>query len=115
MTFTPEAELLAGMSYCKCDMLWPEQNAVVELNGMAYHADRAGFKEASGRRAALESMGFSVLEITYDQMCDITQLEILLDMMSTRLGLKPAKRSTKQIERRKKLHQELFGQSESSE
>jgi len=60
-------------------------------------------------------MGFSVLEITYDQMCDITQLEILLDMMSTRLGLKPAKRSTKQIERRKKLHQELFGQSESSE
>ncbi|WP_019240188.1 MULTISPECIES: PDDEXK family nuclease [Enorma] len=115
VTFTPEAELLAGMSYCKCDMLWPEQNAVVELNGMAYHADRAGFKEASGRRAALESMGYSVLEITYDQMCDITQLEILLDMMSTRLGLKPAKRSTKQIERRKKLHQELFGQPESSE
>ena len=109
VTFSPEAKLLANMPYCVCDMLWPEQKAVIELNGMAHHADRDGFKEASGRRAALEAMGYSVLEITYDQVYDIEQLEIMLSLMSTKLGLKPAKQSTRQIVERAKLHEELFG------
>ena len=109
VTFTPEAKELANMPYCICDMLWQEQKAVLELNGKGFHSSRDGFKEASGRRTALEYMGYNVLEITYGQVSDMEQMESMLRMMTTRLGLNPSKQSAKQVKQRAKLHEFLFG------
>lgn len=41
---------------------------VVEVNGEGFHSDDLTFKKETGRTAALESMGYSVVSFTYDQV-----------------------------------------------
>ncbi len=106
--FSLEAQELSGQSYCICDFLWPDRKGVIEAKGKGYHADREGFEVENGRRAALESMGYTVLDITYSQMANLNRLETMLELFSIRLNLPLRQRTTAFLARRKALHQELF-------
>ena len=106
--YAPAARLLAERSYAIADLMWPDQRVCIEVNGEDYHADREGFTLQSGRRAALEAMGYTMFEINYDQMCDLSCFEAMLETFCARLGftLQPLTRMF-QIER-SRLHRALF-------
>ena len=106
--FDERARVLAGMPYCVGDLVWPEQRVVSEVNGEAYHSDRWGFKEASGRRAALEAMGYTVIEVAYDQMRVSVRANSMLELLARALGCRLPKNGSDRRERVDRLHNELF-------
>ncbi len=49
-------------------MLWPAEGVVVEVDGFAYHADRAAFERDRRRDADLQATGHRVLRITWRRL-----------------------------------------------
>lgn len=107
--FTPEARLLARRSFAVADCLWMEPKVDLEVQGMAFHADDQGFLVASGRRTALESMGYTVLEINHEQMADLEKFDAMLPSMARAVGYPLQPRTGAFLQRRDKLHRALFG------
>lgn len=106
---TPEAQTLSGGTYRVADLFWPDLNVDLEVNGMAYHADRHGFAQASSRRAALEAMGCTVLEISFDQMRSYDKLDAMLQTFSAKTGMPLQDRTKGFVAAREHLLDELFG------
>ena len=105
--FSEEAQTLAEMPYCIGDMVWPAQRVCLECNGMAFHADRQGFKVSSGRSAALRSSGYTVLEISYDQFANLEKLDAMSNQFAAALGFPLKKRTVAFLRRREALHSQL--------
>lgn len=110
--FDEGAQLLTESTYAVADQLWKEQKICIEVNGKGFHADKDGFTIESGRTAALESMGYRVLNINHGQMADFDQLEIMLETFSKALNLPLVPRTTKFLKTKKALHCTLFGQAQ---
>lgn len=106
--FDQRARELSGTSSCIGDQVWENPRAVIEVNGLEYHADRDGFRIHSGRTAALQSMGYSVLEIDYQQMSDLTRFDTVIETFSRILGFPLQKRTARFLAKRDVLHQALF-------
>ena len=106
--FDEKARLLSDRTYAVADLLWKEQQVCIEVNGKGFHADKQGFTIESGRTAALESMGYRVLNINYDQMRDFDQLETILETFADALGFPLQRRTASFIKRKKAWHQAIF-------
>jgi very-short-patch-repair endonuclease len=50
------------------DFLWHEQRLVVEVDGFAYHANRAAFERDRLRDAELQAAGYRVMRVTWLQI-----------------------------------------------
>lgn len=107
--FSSEAQRLAGRSCAVADCLWEREKVDFEVNGMAFHADAEGFLVETGRRPALESMGYKVFEVTPAQMADLETLETMLENFSRQTGMPLKRRTVAFLKARKRLHEELFG------
>jgi very-short-patch-repair endonuclease len=59
--------LIHGM---KVDAVWPEQRLAVELDGWAYHRDRAAFEEDRLRSARLAEAGWTPVRFTHAQVVE---------------------------------------------
>ncbi len=108
VSFLPELRKLAGRSWCSCDELWPDLKVDIELNGVAFHADERGFSLESGRRAALEAMGYRVLDVAYEQMDDFESFETICLSFADVLGFREAPRTRAFCEQRKELHRQVM-------
>ena len=64
----PEPALNQRVAGYEVDALWSEQRLVVELDGYAFHATRAGFERDRERDAALLDAGFSTLRLTHRRL-----------------------------------------------
>lgn len=106
--FTKAAIDLSGQSFCVCDLLWADQKVAIEAKGKDYHADREGFEEENGRRAALESMGFSVFDIVHSQMFYLDRFDTLVKTFSERLKFPIQSRTPAFLRHRKELHDMIF-------
>lgn len=112
---SPEARQLAGTAYCIGDLVWADKKRVLEVQGMAHHADQSGFYIQAGRRPALESMGWEVAEIVPLQLSDLNQFDILLPSLAARMG-EPLQRKTPAfLARRAAFHEKLYGTSSQEE
>lgn len=49
------------------DLFWPGQGLVVELDGFAFHGDRASFEEDRRKTADLQALGLTVMRFTWLQ------------------------------------------------
>lgn len=108
IAFDPDARKLAGMGSCVGDMVWERPRAIIEVNGFEYHADRNGFFIQSGRTAALQSMGYVVLDVNYRQIADLDQFETMLSVFSDMLGFPLHARTKTFLARREELHRFLM-------
>ena len=106
--YTEKAKRLASREYAVADCLWPETKDILEVNGEGFHADAGGFRVETGRRPALESMGYTVLEVTPAQMRDLETLETMLENFSSQTGRALRKRTAHFLAAREELHRELF-------
>jgi very-short-patch-repair endonuclease len=50
------------------DLLWPERQLVVELDGFAFHVSPIAFERDPRRDADLQARGFRVLRFTWRQV-----------------------------------------------
>jgi very-short-patch-repair endonuclease len=50
------------------DAVWPAQRLIVELDGYAFHRDRASFERDRERDAKLQLSGYRVLRITHRRL-----------------------------------------------
>lgn len=105
---TPEARALAHRQFCIADFLWKDRLGDLEVNGEAFHADARGFAVESGRRAALESMGYHVVDINHEQMANLELFDAMLPAMARALGFPLQERTPAFLKRRDELHRELF-------
>lgn len=108
IAFDPQAANLAHMKSCVGDLVWSDKKVVLEVNGYEFHADRSGFKIESGREGALESMGYTVVDITCEQMSNEFMLDLKLERLSSALGAALQKRSERFLKERRDLLAALF-------
>jgi len=52
------------------DALWPKQRLIVEVDGFAYHSNRAAFERDRARDQRLIAAGYRVIRVTWIQMRD---------------------------------------------
>jgi very-short-patch-repair endonuclease len=52
------------------DAVWPEHRLVVEVDGFAYHGNRAAFERDRRKDAALVAAGYRVIRITWRQLVE---------------------------------------------
>lgn len=109
--FDPNAQMLSHQTYCSCDMLFADLKVDIEINSLDYHADKRGFKLESGRTAGLRSMGYTVLDITYDQLCSLERFDALMESFSREIGIPLKPKTAAFLERRELLHRALFGRN----
>lgn len=105
---TRQAQALAHASFSVADGLWEDRRSILEVNGEGYHADKNGFRIASGRTAALESMGYSVADITHEQMADLELFDTVLPTLAGKLGFELHVPTVAFLRRREQLHAQLF-------
>ena len=105
---TSSAKAIAHQARCVADVLWARQKVDLEVQGKAFHADEQGFNVATGRRPALESMGYAVLELTHEQMANLELLDAMLPTFARALGMPLRSRTPAFLKRRAALHRALF-------
>jgi very-short-patch-repair endonuclease len=66
----------ARLGRYEVDFLWPEHRLVVEVDGYAYHGNRAAFERDRQRDAALAASGYTVLRVTWRQLVDAPEAVI---------------------------------------
>ena len=106
--FDQAARRISRTNQCYADCLWDESRTIVEVEGEAYHAESERFKRDRSRAAALESMDYSVINITYEQLNDLKVLESRLNTISRRTGMPLQRRTVPFLLHREALHRELF-------
>jgi very-short-patch-repair endonuclease len=52
------------------DVFWPREGLIVEVDGYAYHGNRAAFERDRRKDAALAAAGYTVIRITWRQLKD---------------------------------------------
>jgi very-short-patch-repair endonuclease len=52
------------------DAFWPRERLIVEVDGYAYHGNRAAFERDRRKDAALTAAGYTVIRITWRQLKD---------------------------------------------
>jgi very-short-patch-repair endonuclease len=55
---------------CEVDLLWRDRSLVVEVDGFAYHGNRAAFERDRRRDAALQAAGYRVVRFTWRQIVE---------------------------------------------
>jgi very-short-patch-repair endonuclease len=66
----PPPQTNAHVAGWEVDVLWPRHRLVVEVDGYAYHGNRAAFERDRRKDASLVAAGYRVVRITWRQIVD---------------------------------------------
>jgi very-short-patch-repair endonuclease len=81
----------ARLGTYEVDFLWSEQRLVVEVDGYAYHGNRAAFERDRERDVALAALGYTVMRVTWRQLVDAP--EAIIARIAAALGARGGVRS----------------------
>lgn len=105
--FSKDAKLLAGRSYCSCDLFWPD-GLDVECQSVQFHDNGDSFISDSNRTAALSLMGIQVLPLTFEQLKQPDNFDAFSNAVAKALGRKRKPKSDPQIKAARRLRDEVF-------
>jgi very-short-patch-repair endonuclease len=74
----PRAVTNTRVAGWEVDAFWPAQKLVVEVDGFAYHGNRAAFERDRRKDAALVAAGYRVVRITWRQLVDEPHVVVAL-------------------------------------
>lgn len=66
----PSPETNVWIAGFQVDFVWARASVIVEIDGFAFHADRAAFERDRHRDAELQARGYRVTRITWRQLVD---------------------------------------------
>lgn len=107
-----KASRIANRSCCYADLLFekagPNKPLVVECQGKIVHNNRGSALSDSDRATALQQMGFNVLLLTYPQIANEKNFEIVKRLIFKEAGLRYREKSLRQLDAQRDLRRELF-------
>jgi very-short-patch-repair endonuclease len=74
----PRAQTNIKVAGWEVDAFWPAHRLVVEVDGFAYHGNRAAFERDRRKDAALVAAGYRVIRITWRQLVDEPHVVVAL-------------------------------------
>ncbi len=99
--FGHEAQLVSTMTHAVCDALAVDAAATIEYNGADHDAASARIHDEQ-RKLGLEAMGIATFALNYEQLSDVTALEVVAQVLYKRAGKRYRNRSrayrVKQVE-----------------
>ena len=106
------ARAISGLSKCYVDLLISNDSPVrplaIECQGRVVHGLGGVTQDDANRIVALESMGFDVVPLTYEQIYDPYRFRAVVNMLSERIGIKRAPKDEAQLAAERDLRWELF-------
>ncbi|MGH2990929.1 MAG: endonuclease domain-containing protein [Solirubrobacterales bacterium] len=80
----PQPAVNTPIAGIEVDFVWPDAQLVVELDGYAFHRDRASFERDRRRDSALQLAGHRVLRVTHRRLMEepsavVAELRALLE------------------------------------
>ena len=66
----PASDVNVRLEGFEVDFLWRDAGLVVEVDGYAFHSDRAAFEDDRRRDAKLAARGLTVIRVTWRQLAD---------------------------------------------
>ena len=107
-----KAARLAGRYNCYADFLFEETGdkkpLVVECQGRLVHGGADASMSDSDRATALQQMGYNVMLLTYQQIADVKNFDIVRHMLFEEIGLKYREKTERQLDAQRNLRRELF-------
>lgn len=86
----------------------PKGDVVLECQGRSVHDSEAAGISDSNRTTALESMGYSVILLTFEQLKDPVNFETVLELIARKSGVRRKEKTDAQREATAQLRRELF-------
>ena len=110
---TKAARLLSGKRTCYADLLFEQgdmdKQLILEAQGATVHNnDRSALLDAD-RATGLQSMGYNVVMVTYEQLRDEQRFDALADLVLKELGMKRPSWNGKQLKARSELRRHILG------
>ena len=105
------ARSITPRKYFVLDLYWERARLDVEYDSDAFHASGSGIASDAGRRNALQSMGFTVVTVTREQMASPDLFDDVARVIAKALGIRVRHTCKRWPERRSELRRNLFGRS----
>ena len=102
-----QARLVSGRQFFKCDLCWPDVKVDVEYQSRMVHEGEASRISDSRRANALESMGWTVISVTNNELANITAIDVIGRTIRAYLGKDPRIRVKNYYQRRLTLWSQL--------
>lgn len=107
-----QAKRLAQRDYCVADIYLESPDGTrcvdVECQGAAVHSSLGSASSDADRTTALESMGVSVVLMSYGQLVHTDRLKLVVELIAEKLGVKMAPKSARMVAAESKLRHQLF-------
>lgn len=97
-----------GRASYRCDLCWPERKVCVEYDSDEHHGSVEQMAEDSEKRIALSEMGYTVLEMTRQQVMDGEAFEEFTAALMNALNEHPRIRVSNLDEKRERLRKRLL-------
>ena len=89
VTLSADGKKTLGRDFCCCDMVWPEQKVVVEYDSNLVHLNKAQFNYDKRKAAALQLSGYTVINVTHENLKNFRAIEALGYLMRKVLHMWP--------------------------
>lgn len=80
------AQTVTGKQFFRGDMVWPDAKLILEYQSFEDHANEASRLKDSRRENALQSMGWTVVAITNDELDSMASTDVVAETLRKKLG-----------------------------
>lgn len=102
---------LAGRSFFKPDLYWPEAKLAVEYDSKQFHSSPEKLASDAARRNALLHRGIEVVTVSADQLMNAVRFDETAQIIGKKLGKRMRYRGEDVMGKRYRLRRELFAPS----
>lgn len=99
----------AEKGHYRCDLYWPDLRVAVEYDGERAHTGAERIAADARRRAALQAMGVTVIDVTREQLYHPASFRRLVRTLQHVLGVRPRVRCADYAERQRALRARVLG------
>ena len=83
---SPAARVITGKSFFRCDLCWPDAKVAMEYQSRESHSGEASRIGDSRRANALASMGWTIVEVTNDELDSLAAMDTIAETVCRHQG-----------------------------
>lgn len=105
--FDKSAAQIAGASYAKADLCWPEAKLDVEYDSDQWHSSIESVSHDKARANALSRMGYKVIFVTNKQLSSTCAFESIVELIAKNIRWRLRTPTAEELEKRAQLRHAL--------